>query len=326
MILTFGHLSLGPYSHAPRNGGNSRGFALFRFGLRGFRPGAELVHRIAQFAHGGHRLWIRRVADVRPADLEILSVETSGRSLIRELVPMHADDLRIVERRAHIRLHALRAIDLVGRYANARSEGSAVGRAKMELSHHHRCVEIVGKPPLADGLEIDVVADDIARLHARVDHPRLCARSDKTASEIEKLRIERLDRRAGFTEILVHDNARKGIQVWNRSRRRKKYRVEHLAPVGVRRLPSRIEFFDRAVFLAEELHGRLLRRLIGRRLERPLGELARGAAPFDLVVDEKAYAPRIMRFASVLLERGGDALRERFVPRIAEFLPHSVAS
>ena len=71
------------------------------------------IHRLlaAPTAHGFNRLGIWRVADIRPADLQVFAVEASRRRLVGELMPVDAHYLRVRKSRAHIRRKLLRAFE-----------------------------------------------------------------------------------------------------------------------------------------------------------------------------------------------------------------------
>ena len=83
--------------------------------------------------------------------------------------------------------------------------------------------------------------------------------------------------------------------------------MEQVVPIGIRRLPGGVQLRDVTVARAEEGNGRHLRRLVGGRLERPFGELRRRAAPVDLVIDEEADTPGIVRFPAMRGKRGSVA-------------------
>ena len=59
---------------------------------------AQGVHPLADVAHGGDRLCIRRVAHVDPADLEVLAVEAPGRNVVGILMPVRADYATVAQR------------------------------------------------------------------------------------------------------------------------------------------------------------------------------------------------------------------------------------
>lgn len=100
-----------------------------------------VVHIVTYIPDMLDGLRIRSVAAISKADLEILSVETAGARLIRELVPVGTDQARILQAGQQVVfVGCALALLVVGSHL-ARVEHSPVHRSEMELTKYNRQVD-----------------------------------------------------------------------------------------------------------------------------------------------------------------------------------------
>ena len=131
-------------------------------------------------------------------------------------MPVHAHDLRMLQRGAHVVLVCLRAVVLVAQQYEAGAERPAVQRAEVELADHHRRVHALRQLEAAHLPAVDVVADHVAVLRRRLHRERRRAPCP-AASHIELAWVRALQLLADNAVVVLGDLGGEILQVGARA-------------------------------------------------------------------------------------------------------------